>query len=319
MPFAGVLRFRLPRPRFTAPTRIGRDSSSVSPAPGIDHIVLCVRDLEAARDRFVAMGFTLTPPAIHPFGTGNSLAQMGSSFIELLAVTDPERIPPHGDGRFSFAAHNADFLSRREGMSMLVISSEDARADEARWRKAGLKTFEPVYFERAAKLPDGSEAKVAFTIAFVLNEKMPDAIFFCCQQHAPDVFWQPDYQRHRNGALDFSGVTLVAEEPQSHAEFFEQLFGGGSVSADGERLKVRSALGKIQVITPAAVSARFAGNVDQNPGSEARFLAAAVRVTSLDAADRCLERGGIERQREKDRIVIPPRAACGLVLELVES
>ena len=291
----------------------------MSPPPGIDHIVLCVRDLEKARDQFGAMGFTLTPPARHPFGTGNSLAQMGSSFIELLAVTDPERIPPHADDRFSFAAHNADFLSRREGMSMLVISSEDARADEQRWRKAGLKTFEPVYFERAAILPDGSEAQVAFTIAFVLNEDMPDAVFFCCQQHAPEVFWQPDYQRHQIGALDFSGIILVAEEPQRHAEFFKRIFGGGCVDVDGERIEVRSALGEIQVITPAAVSTRFGGIVDRNPGTEARFVAAAVRVTSLKAADACLERGGIERQRAQDRIVIPPRAACGLVLELVES
>ena len=265
------------------------------------------------------MGFTLTPTARHPFGTGNSLAQMGSSFIELLAVTDPERIPPHGDGRFSFAAHNAEFLSRREGMSMLVISSDNARADEERWRKAGLKTFEPVYFERAAKLPDGGEAKVAFTIAFVLNDDMPDAVFFCCQQHAPDAFWQPDYQRHQNGALDFSGITLAAEKPQSHAGFFKQLFGRGCVDVDGDRLNVRSALGDIQVIAPAAVSTRFDGIVDRNPGREARFVAASVRVTSLNAADACLERGGIERQRAQDRIVIPPRAACGLVLEFVET
>lgn len=291
----------------------------MSPPPGIDHIVLCVRDLEKARDQFNATGFTLTPPAKHPFGTGNSLAQMGSSFIELLAVTDPERIPPHGDGRFSFAAYNAEFLSRREGMSMLVISSENARADEERWRKAGLKTFEPVYFERAATLPDGSEAKVAFTIAFVLNEDMPDAVFFCCQQHAPEVFWQPDYQRHQNGARDFSSVTLVAEEPQRHAGFFTQLFGRGRVNVDGDRLKARSALGEIQVITPAAVSTRFGGIADRNSGTEARFVAAAVRVTSLSAADACLERGGIDRQRIQDRIVIPPRAACGLVLELVET
>ncbi len=287
--------------------------------PGIDHIVLCVRDLEKARHQFGAMGFTLTPPARHPFGTGNSLAQMGSSFIELLAVTDPERIPPHGDGRFSFAAHNAEFLSRREGMSMLVISSEDARAEEERWRKAGLKTFEPVYFERAAKLPDGSEAKVAFTIAFVLNEDMPDVVFFCCQQHAPEAFWQPDYQRHQNGALDFSEITLMAEEPKSLAKFFNQLFGDGCVDVDGDRLNVRSALGEIQVITPAAASTRFGGIFDRNPGTEARFVAASVRVTSLNAADACLERGRIERQRAQDRIVIPPRAACGLVLELVET
>ena len=42
---------------------------------GIDHLVLCVRDLERARDLYRRLGFTLTPPARHPFGTGNSLVQ----------------------------------------------------------------------------------------------------------------------------------------------------------------------------------------------------------------------------------------------------
>ncbi len=278
-----------------------------------------MRDLDAARRRFQAMGFTLTPPAMHPFGTGNSLAQMGSSFIELLSVLDAERIPPHSGERFSFAAHNADFLSRGEGMSMLVISSDDARADEARWRAAGLTTFEPVYFERGAKLPDGSEAKVAFTIAFVVNENMPRAVFFCCQQHAPDAFWQPDYQQHRNGALDFSSVTLSAEDPPGQAEFFRQLFGKGAVRADGERLQIRSALGEVEVITPAAVGERFAGVIAENPGPDARFLASAVRVASLETAEACLKRGGIERVRAKNRVIVPPQAACGLTLEFVQS
>lgn len=33
---------------------------------GIDHLVLCVRDLEAARRRYADLGFTTTPPARHP-------------------------------------------------------------------------------------------------------------------------------------------------------------------------------------------------------------------------------------------------------------
>lgn len=286
---------------------------------GIDHIVLCVRDLEAARKRFRSMGFTLTPPAIHPFGSGNSLAQMGSSFIELLSMVDPARIPPHDNARFSFAAHNADFLSRREGMSMLVLSSEDARADEARWRGAGLTTFEPVYFERCATLPDGSEAKVAFTIAFVVNENMPGAVFFCCQQHAPEAFWQPEYQRHRNGAADFSSVTLSAEDPLSHAAFFEALFGAGSVNVEGDRLDVHSALGNIEVISPVSVSRRYPDVPGLTADPEARFLGAGIRTADLGAVEACLRQSGVERVRCEDRIVVSPALCFGLALEFTQG
>ena len=41
---------------------------------GLDHLVLTVRDLDAAEARFRALGFTLTPRAHHPFGTSNNLA-----------------------------------------------------------------------------------------------------------------------------------------------------------------------------------------------------------------------------------------------------
>ena len=55
---------------------------------GIDHLVLCGRDLEEMRRRYGALGFTLTPPAHHPFGTGNSLVQLDRCFLELLVVAD---------------------------------------------------------------------------------------------------------------------------------------------------------------------------------------------------------------------------------------
>jgi len=264
------------------------------------------------------MGFTLTPPATHPFGTGNSLAQMRSSFVELLSVVDPARIPSHDTRRFSFAAHNAEFLSRGEGMSMLVLSSEDARADEARWREAGLTTFEPVYFERNARLPDGSEAKVAFTIAFVVNERMPNTVFFCCQQHAPEAFWQPEYQRHANGAENFSSITLTAGDPRGHAAFFQALFGESGVEVVGETLRIQTMMGEVEVIPPGAVSRRFAGVPGLTRGPQARFAAAGIQVSNLEAVEACLQQGGIDCLRTHDRIMVPPAACFGLALEFVE-
>lgn len=286
--------------------------------PGIDHIVLCVRDLEAARNRFHAMGFTTTPPARHPFGTGNSLVQMGSSFVELLTVVDPARIPPHGDDSFSFGAHNAEFLNGREGMSMLVLSSSDARADEARWRASGLQTFSPVYFERMATQPDGSQSKVAFTIAFAVDSAMPNAVFFCCQQHAPDAFWQSEYQTHANGAVDFASVTLVADAPKSHAAFLEtllqnepRLFKTGTLECDTE-------LGQIDVISAAQVPARWGESSRPKEPGGTTFVAAAIAVSNLKTAARLLKAGGVNVVEEQGRLTVPPGACFGLALEFVQ-
>src|SRR3954468_9563267 len=55
----------------------------------LDHVVLCVSGLEQARESYRALGFSLTPPATHPFGTRNSLVQLpGRNFLELLALDE---------------------------------------------------------------------------------------------------------------------------------------------------------------------------------------------------------------------------------------
>ena len=62
-------------------------------ARGIDHLVLPVHDLAQAMARYVALGFTVTPRAVHPFGTANALIQLQGCFLELLEVDDAAKIP----------------------------------------------------------------------------------------------------------------------------------------------------------------------------------------------------------------------------------
>ena len=59
---------------------------------GIDHLVLCVNDLELCAAFYRQLGFTTTPRARHPWGTDNCLIQLAGSFIELLAVSRPSLI-----------------------------------------------------------------------------------------------------------------------------------------------------------------------------------------------------------------------------------
>jgi hypothetical protein len=238
---------------------------------GIDHLVLCGRDLDPMREGYRRLGFTLTPPARHPFGTGNSLVQLESCFLELLMVADPSSIPEHGPSTFSFAAFNRDFLETGEGFSMLVLDSLDARSDAERMRAAGLRTYEPFDFSRKAKLPSGEEVTVGFSLAFASDPELPSAGFFTCQQHAPQHFWKPEYQRHANTARSILEVCLVADEPRRLDRFMSGFTGAAPErSAAGSRFK--TARGDVFIVTPAgfrecygtAVSAahrgpRFAG------------------------------------------------------------
>jgi len=226
---------------------------------GLDHAVHAVRDLAAAKARYEALGFTTTPPAMHPWGTGNSLVQLDGSFIEILSVERPEGIVAPGAGEFSFGDFNRRFLARREGMSMMVFSSDDAAADLARWRREGLATYAPFDFSRRATLPDGEEVTVAFSLAFVTDASMPDAAWFVCQQHFPQHFWKPEYQRHANAAARMACVWLQCDEPASHAQFLARLFDEGEVLPEDGGVTLSLPRGRVALRTPAALAERFPG------------------------------------------------------------
>jgi hypothetical protein len=215
---------------------------------GIDHLVLCGRLLAAMREAYAKLGFTLTPSAMHPFGTKNSLVQLDRVFLELLSIDDPDKIPEHGPRDFSFAAFNRDFLERREGFSMLVLDSADARADIAQYRASGLRTYELFEFSRRAKLAGGEEATVGFSLAFVSCPQMPLGGFFTCQQQAPQHFWQEAYQQHVNRALTVTEVAIVAEHPRELKAFLEG-FTGARSETSGEGFRIKTVRGDISVQT----------------------------------------------------------------------
>jgi len=199
---------------------------------GINHLVLAGHDLEAMRSQYAGLGFTVTPRGQHPFGTGNSLIQLNGSYLELLAVTAPQDIPEHRAGHFSFAAFNRDYLAQHEGFSMLVLDTPDARADGKAWRAAGLQTYEPFDFSRTARLADGQEITVSFSLAFVSHPAAPRLGLFACQHHTPGYFAQPRYMQHGNGATAVADVWIVGDTAPDLAGFMQTITGAKATGED---------------------------------------------------------------------------------------
>jgi hypothetical protein len=291
----------------------------VSRGRGIDHLVIAVDALSAARDRYAKLGFRTTPLGLHPWGTANHLVQFRHNFIELLGIMSPDALEPMSGGQFSFGAHNAEFLRRREGMSMLVLSTEDARADAVEWRARDLRVYEPFHWSRQATLPDGSELTVAFTLTFVTNPQMPEIAFFSCQQHNPQAFWKPEFQAHDNGAMAISGVTLVDEDPPRHRAFFASLMGGADMDEARDALVVHCAGGVIRVLSPAGFAAHFPGVQSARPPAGTAFRAATIDVADLDQVARCLADNGVDFVRSDTSIQVADQQCCGLVLEFVPA
>lgn len=286
---------------------------------GIDHLVIAVDDLTAARDRYARLGFSTTPLGRQPWGTGNHLLQFPRNFIELVGVINPAELVPMSDGHFSFSAHNDQFLRRREGMSMLVLSSDDARADADEWRARELHVYEPFHWSRQATLPDGSESTVAFTLTFVTHPLMPEIAFFSCQQHNPEAFWKPEYQQHENGAMAVSAVTLVDDEPARHKAFFSSLLGSVDVDESSDALSIRCARGVIHLQSPQRFAARYPGARSATVAEGTALRAATLAVSDLNRVARCLEGNGVDYTRSDSSIQLSDRQCCGVVLEFVQA
>lgn len=224
---------------------------------GINHLVLAGRDLEAMRSNYQALGFTITPRGQHPFGTGNSIIQLHGTYLELLSVTIPQDVPEHGTGNFSFAAFNRDYLARHEGFSMMVLDTPDARADSEAWQVAGLQTYEPYDFSRMAKMPDGTDVRVGFSLAFVSHPAAPWLGLFACQHYRPEYYAQPQYLKHPNTASSVQDVWIVGEKAMDLASYIHTVTGANSSSEGSDDMAFQTGAGTIVLARPQAFEAAF--------------------------------------------------------------
>jgi catechol 2,3-dioxygenase-like lactoylglutathione lyase family enzyme len=278
----------------------------------IDHLVLAVRDLDGAGRLYERLGFQVGARNRHPWGTENRLVQLPGAFLELITVGEGAETPPHGPRRFSFGAFVRDALSRREGLAMLALASTDAAADARLFAGAGIGDFEPFFFERTGRRPDGSEIRVAFTLAFAVDPAAREAGFFVSQHHNPENFWNSAFQQHPNGAQALASVVLASPEPRRHRAFLTTLTGAAPVDGPGAGLLFRLGSGRRDVLTPEDAGAAF-GSVSFDP-AEAGFAAFAVRLDDAARHARRLDAAGIPYRTIGSRLVVPPSAAGGVAI-----
>lgn len=278
---------------------------------GLDHLVIGVRDLDAAGVFYERLGFRVGARNRHPWGTENRIVQFPGAFLELITVGDPGAIPPAAPHRFSFGAFVRDALARGEGMSMLVLESQDAKSDAELFKEAGIGDFEPFFFERQARRPDGSEVRVAFSLAFAENERAPDCGFFTCQQHEPQNFWNPAFQQHANGTTGLAAAIMTAENPTDHHIFLSAFTGERSLKSNSLGVSAPLPRGRFDILTPHAAFQLFAG---EEGTAGPRFAGFVVAVQDLAAVRSLLTAGDIPALQVGERIVVPSSAAMGCMV-----
>src|SRR6476646_10050700 len=280
-------------------------------ARGLDHIVHAVRDLDASAALYRSLGVTVGAHNRHPWGTHNHIVQFPDVFIELLTLAEPEKLGEDGFSRL-FGVYNRDFLKTDEGLSLLILESRDAAADEKDFRAAGIAGSEVMRFEREGRRPDGAPVKLGFSLAFADDTLAPQIRFATCQQHYPENFWNPAFQKHANSASGIAGVVTVAERPEQHRAFMQHFAGAPAAEQDGG-FAIATPRGTIDMVTPAVFVGRF-GVAAPDVSRGARLAALRFAATDQSRLQGLPEHAGLAGLEAGNRTIVGRNDAMGAVL-----
>lgn len=274
---------------------------------GLNHLVLTGYDLDAMSVHYASLGFTLAPRGRHPFGTDNAVIQLHGCYLELLAVVRPEDVPEHGANSFSFAAFNRDYATRHEGFAMLVFDTPDARADSAAWQKAGLKTYEPFDFQRAAKLPSGEDITVGFSLAFTRAPNAPWIGVFACQHFRPDYYEQERYLSHENTAQSVREVWIAGDGALGLADFMAKLTGLEPRQTGADKIVFPTRTGDLVLASADNFASAFR-EAPSHPEDGPHLAGLTIGCRDLGAL------AGRDLQKVRDRLVLPASQNFGTAL-----
>jgi len=123
----------------------------------IDHITVCVADLELAIAQYRKLGFHVAMGGVHTGrGTHNAIAFNDADYIELLAIRDADEY------RTAVARGQGDagldtYIAAGGGLRAIMIQSDDLAADVAAMRARGVEVSDAT--EGGRRTPDGVELR----------------------------------------------------------------------------------------------------------------------------------------------------------------
>lgn len=272
---------------------------------GLDHALVAVRDLAAARAAWERLGFRATPLGRHlGRGTGNHCLVFPRDYIELIGIVDPAGPPSRLTGLLA---------ERGEGVIGAALAAASAEAAHASFAAAGLSP-EPV-----AELRRPSEhGELRFRLVELPPAASPDLRLFVCQHETPELLRRPEHLEHPNGAVGLRSLVVVVDDPQARQAGLERLFGAGATASTDD--VVAAFVGRHRLLFVTEQDLAFLHpQLDLAPGPAPRGAALSVEVRDLERAARLLERNGVDFAETADALQVPPACASGVALSLVAA
>ncbi len=277
------------------------------PITGIDHALIGVADLEAARDSYERLGFTVTPRGRHiGWGTGNYTVMFENDYVELIGVVDPTQ-----------HIHKLDeFLKTGEGLLNVALATADAD-DTYQWlREHSSNAAEPQALQRLLVLDDGVES-LQFRNVFLPPELTPGLDTFACQHLTPEKVRRSTWLSHPNGARGISEVTVVMESITGVGEAYAELFGADAVSGDERKgsITVDTGNDELWFVTPKTFPERHYDKKFDESLPLPRLAALTLSVADPQVTALYLSGQQVAFERDSsDAVIVSSEEACGVFL-----
>jgi len=226
---------------------------------GIDHVVVAVRNPDAAASELEsAAGIAWTGAGRHEsVGTFNRLAFLGDSYLELIGVSDPDRVVAN-PGFAVGAAAWSQLEAGREGFVTYALATDDVEAEVVRLRATGSAIGSPVAGARVR--PDGETVRWITAFPTLGPERPP----FLIEHELVDPEWGEEARAARaafrhpiGGLLRLAGIELPVADPASATashgtEVGLRFDAAGTARIGGQSVRLRASDGAPPIVDIAA-------------------------------------------------------------------
>jgi catechol 2,3-dioxygenase-like lactoylglutathione lyase family enzyme len=281
----------------------------------IDHVMICVPDLDAGIAAYRRVGFDVHYGGSHAGrATHNAIAFLQDDYLELLSLRrDPGSAPPAPG---SSEARLAEFLARGGGFRYLALQSDDLAADVAAMRKRGVEVDDAG--EGGRRTPADQELR---WISAGLGPRNPLPIFFI--QHLTPLGERrrqvPQAGQHPNGVLHLERAYIAVSDVAAAAAEYGRVLGmpvpkvqrGAVIKADMAVFDLGPT--GLTVAQPAEPGPAAEALARRGPGP----FQALYRTRGMDAAAGWMAREGLPppargvRNTGEQAMLVGPEHACG--------
>ena len=287
----------------------------------IDHLVLPTCDLASARERLGKLGFTVAAEARHPFGTENACVFFADkTYLEPLAIANLPECEAATLGGNVFTARDRAFRFRvgDDGFSALVFGTDDAEADDRRFRAQAMSAGQMLEFRRPMRMPDGAESVAGFRLAFAADLRAPDFFAFCCQRINALPADRSALERHANGVVGISRVVLTARVPSAFSDFISDVAQGAPLLPHSFGMTVEAANCRIDILNEEGMQAFYeTGAGGDDTGLFGRAIVFAVLDLSVTEAH--LAANGVTYTRKTNTILAKSAPGQGALFAFEET